>query len=56
MANHFSRRFQLFPGTSWAWWLFFILLASTAGWFWLLGHDLHLDRRKDSPPAAKAKH
>ncbi len=45
-------------GTRWAWWLFFALLGSTVGWFWLIGHDLQLERRKEpaSQTTAKVSH
>ncbi len=56
MANRSQHRRQTRAGISWAWWLFICLLAGTAGWFWLIGHDLHIERSKEpaSPTTAKA--
>lgn len=49
-------RRSLFARHQWALWVFVLLLAGTAGIFWLIGHDLRLERIKEKPakPAARA--
>lgn len=49
MSRMFRKpRSRLFP-YRWALWVFVILFMSTVGLFWLLGHDLQLERVKDKP-------
>ena len=55
MANPFSKRRRRVPGTVWAWWVFLGLLVCTAGWFWILGHDLRIERKKETPSPTTAK-
>ena len=38
----------------WALWVFVLLMFSTVGFFWLLGHDLQLEQVKEKPPKGKA--
>ncbi|MDB6074737.1 MAG: hypothetical protein JWO89_2377 [Verrucomicrobiaceae bacterium] len=58
MANRSLNRRLKLSRTFWAWWVCLALLAGTAGWFWLLGHDLRIERKKEpaSPTTAKATH
>lgn len=38
-AAHHGRMFR-----TWPWWLTFLLIAASLGWFWLLSHDLSFSR------------
>lgn len=54
MASKFrTPRSPLYP-YRWAMWVFVLLLLGTVGFFWLLGHDLQLERVKERPPKLKA--
>ena len=55
MGILFRRHRTHAPGNRWAWWLFLGLLGSTVGWFWLLGADLRLERKKEPAPQTTAK-
>ncbi len=50
-----KRRRPRKPNVRWAWWLFFVLFGSTVGWFWLLGQELRLERKKEPPVQTTAK-
>ena len=43
------------PGNRWAWWMLLGLLVSTVGWFWLLGSELRLERKKEPAAQTTAK-
>lgn len=45
-------RSRFFP-YRWALWVFVLLFMSTAGFFWLLGRNLQVERVKDKPVKAK---
>ena len=56
MSARLRPRRSLLARHQWALWVFLLLLAGTAGFFWLLGRDLRLERIKEKPvkPAARA--
>lgn len=42
---------------TWPWWITFLLIAASLGWFWLLSHDLAFTRVEQgkAPAASQAK-
>lgn len=55
MYSDASSKPTLLRQCRWAVWLFLVLLAASAGFFWLLSHDLRITRIADAKPKAAAK-
>ena len=53
MARIYRQPRSPFYPYRWALWLFVLLLLSTVGFFWLLGHELRIERVKDKPAKEK---